>query len=224
MTWRRRPKSPATVTRSRDRFHERSKSEITGESSMASIRKEILTTASPADAWAAIRDVGALHHRLVPGFVVDTRLEPGARIVTFANGMIVNELIVDLDDDARRLAWSAVGGRLTHHNASVQVFPLGEIVGWAKAAEALRVGTVRAPPLPTRSVGRFGGNRVGKIATNARASDHVRAGDFAHPTSHRPAPRAIGCPPCYCRDLGPDSAHPGARGGADPGSTRRVNR
>jgi len=93
---------------------------------MASIRKEILTTASPADAWAAIRDVGALHQRLVPGFVVDTRLEPGARIVTFANGMVVKELIVDCDDDARRLAWSAVGGRLTHHNASAQVFPHGD--------------------------------------------------------------------------------------------------
>jgi hypothetical protein len=96
------------------------------ERNMASIRKEILTTASPADAWAALRDVGALHHRLVPGFVVDTRLEPGARIVTFGNGMVVKELIVDIDDRARRLAWAAVGGLLTHHNASAQVFPHGE--------------------------------------------------------------------------------------------------
>ena len=92
---------------------------------MASIRKEIVV-AAPADAvWAAVRDVGALHHRLVPGFVVDTRLEAGARIVTFGNGMVVRELIVDLDDDARRLVWSARGGRLTHHNASVQVFADG---------------------------------------------------------------------------------------------------
>jgi hypothetical protein len=58
----------------------------------------------------------------VPGFVVDTRLEPDARVVTFGNGMVVRELIVDLDDRARRLAWSARGGRLSHHNASVQVF------------------------------------------------------------------------------------------------------
>lgn len=92
---------------------------------MASIRKEIPTGASPADCWAAIRDVGALHHRLVPGFVVDTQLIPGARMVTFANGMTVKELIIDLDDSARRLVWSAVGGRLSHHNASVQVFPEG---------------------------------------------------------------------------------------------------
>jgi polyketide cyclase/dehydrase/lipid transport protein len=80
---------------------------------MASIRKEILIDASAEHVWAAVRDVGALHHRLVPGFVVDTRLEADARIVTFGNGMVVRELIVDLDDEARRLAWSARGGRLT---------------------------------------------------------------------------------------------------------------
>jgi carbon monoxide dehydrogenase subunit G len=92
---------------------------------MASIRKEILVEASPEHVWAAVRDVGALHKRLVPGFVVDTRLDADARIVTFANGMVVRELIVDLDDEARRLAWSARGGRLSHHNASVQVFAEG---------------------------------------------------------------------------------------------------
>ena len=92
---------------------------------MASIRKEIPLETSAENVWAAVRDVGALHHRLVPGFVVDTRLEGDARIVTFGNGMVVRELIVDIDDEARRLAWSARGGRLTHHNASVQVFADG---------------------------------------------------------------------------------------------------
>ena len=89
---------------------------------MASIRREILTKASPENVWSAIRDIGALHTRLVPGFVVDTRLEPGARIVTFGNGMVVLEPIVDIDDRDRRLVWSATGGRTTHYNASVQVF------------------------------------------------------------------------------------------------------
>ena len=70
---------------------------------MASIREEILLDARAEDVWDAVRDVGALHTRLVPGFVTDTRLEKGARIVTFANGMVVRELIVDLDDTARRL-------------------------------------------------------------------------------------------------------------------------
>ncbi len=93
---------------------------------MASIRKEIPLGAPAAEVWDAVRDIGALHTRLVPGFVTDTTLEPGARIVTFANGMVARELIVDLDDATRRLVWSAVGGRLSHHNASAQVFPDGD--------------------------------------------------------------------------------------------------
>jgi carbon monoxide dehydrogenase subunit G len=99
---------------------------------MASIRKEIVTSAAPRAVWDAIRDVGALHTRLVPGFVVDTRIEPGARVVTFANGMVVKEPIVAVDDDARRLVWSAEGGPLTHYNASVQVFDdgAGSRVAW----------------------------------------------------------------------------------------------
>jgi carbon monoxide dehydrogenase subunit G len=92
---------------------------------MASIRKEIVTSARPESVWDAIRDVGALHTRLVPGFVVDTRLEPGARIVTFANGMVLKEPIVTIDDQARRLVWTSEGGNLTHYNASVQAFGEG---------------------------------------------------------------------------------------------------
>ena len=92
---------------------------------MASIRKEIPLDVSAEHAWAALRDIGALHHRLVPGFGVDTKLEDGARVVTFGNGMGVRELIVDLDEESRRLAWSARGGQLSHHNASAQVFAEG---------------------------------------------------------------------------------------------------
>jgi len=88
---------------------------------MASIRKEIVTRARPAEVWDAVRDIGALHTRLVPGFVIATRLEPGARVVTFANGMTVREPIVTIDEQVRRLVWSAVGGSLTHYNASAQV-------------------------------------------------------------------------------------------------------
>jgi len=89
---------------------------------MATIRKEIETRAAPDEVWAAIADIGALHTRLVPGFVADTRLEPGVRIVTFANGMVVREPIVTIDAASRRLVWTAEGGRTTHYNASIQVF------------------------------------------------------------------------------------------------------
>ncbi len=89
---------------------------------MASVRKEVSVQARAEQVWEAIRDVGALHTRLVPGFVTDCRLEGNTRIVTFANGVVAREVIVDVNESARRLVWAAQGGRLTHHNASVQVF------------------------------------------------------------------------------------------------------
>lgn len=94
---------------------------------MASIRKEIVVNAPVEQVWDAVRDVGAIHERLVRGFVTDCRLEDGgaSRLVTFANGITARELIVDLDDAARRLVWSARSGRLTHHNACLQAFDEG---------------------------------------------------------------------------------------------------
>lgn len=94
---------------------------------MASIHREVHIAAEPDTVWAALRDVGALHTRLAPGFVTDTRLEEAARLVTFANGLTARELIVAVDDEARRVAWAVVGSpQLRHHNASAQVFPAGE--------------------------------------------------------------------------------------------------
>jgi hypothetical protein len=92
---------------------------------VASIHREILIDEKPENVWEALRDVGAIHTRLAPGFVTDVRLEPGARVVSFGNGMVARELIVDVDEEARRVAWSVVGGAMTHHNASAQVFPAG---------------------------------------------------------------------------------------------------
>jgi carbon monoxide dehydrogenase subunit G len=93
---------------------------------MASIHREVRIRADVETVWDALRDVGAIHRRLAPGFVTDVSLEEGARVVTFGNGLVARELIVDVDDEARRLVWSVVGGPMTHHNASAQVFPDGE--------------------------------------------------------------------------------------------------
>ena len=93
---------------------------------MATIRKEIEIARSKKFVWDAIRDVGAIHKRLVPGFVVDCKLEGDWRTVTFGNGLVVRELIVDVDDKTCRHSWSARGKPLTHHNASIQVFADGD--------------------------------------------------------------------------------------------------
>ena len=88
---------------------------------MASVRKEIVIRAAPEDVWDALRDWGALHTRLAPGFVVDTRLDGEDRIVTFFTGAVVRERFVDRDDTARRLAWSIAGEPYLHHNGVAEV-------------------------------------------------------------------------------------------------------
>lgn len=93
---------------------------------MASIHKEFFIQADPDHVWDAVRDVGAVHQRLVPGLTIDASLEGEVRTVTFANGVILRELIVSLDDASRRFAYASVGGQATHHNASIQVFSEAE--------------------------------------------------------------------------------------------------
>ena len=88
---------------------------------MASIRREITIHASPDRVWDALRDVGALHTRLAKGFVRDTTLEGETRTVTFANGNVVHERIVDVDDERRRVAWNVTDAPFVHHNASAEV-------------------------------------------------------------------------------------------------------
>jgi carbon monoxide dehydrogenase subunit G len=93
---------------------------------MASIWKEFTIDTTPEAAWDAVRDFGAAHERLFPGVLTATRLEPGARVVTFADGHELREPIVALDEERRRLAWTATGGPLAHHSASIQVIPDGQ--------------------------------------------------------------------------------------------------
>jgi hypothetical protein len=91
---------------------------------MACIHKEIVIEAPPSRVWAAVRDVGAVHERLTPGILVNTRLDGDERILTFARGAVVRELIVAVDDEKRRLAYAVVEGskRTAYHHASMQVF------------------------------------------------------------------------------------------------------
>jgi hypothetical protein len=90
---------------------------------MASIQKQASIKASAEAVWDVVRDVAAVHERFAPGFVTEVAMEGPDRWVTFGNGFKVKEVIVDLDDADRRLAYSVRSERLSHHNASFQVFP-----------------------------------------------------------------------------------------------------
>ena len=93
---------------------------------MASIHKDIPIDAAPDAVWAAARDFGNVHTRLAPGFVLDARLDGEARVVSFANGTVARELLVDCDEARRRLVYAVVSERVKQHSASVQVVADGD--------------------------------------------------------------------------------------------------
>ncbi len=93
---------------------------------MATIIKDIPIDAPPADVWDALADFGALHRRLVPGFVTACDFDGEARTITFSNGTVARELLVTSDSDHRRLVYAVVGDRVKHYSAAAQVFDDGK--------------------------------------------------------------------------------------------------
>jgi carbon monoxide dehydrogenase subunit G len=94
---------------------------------MASVTKDISINAHADAVWDAVRDFGAVHQRLNPGFVEDCKLDGNARIVTFHNGNVVREEFVDCDEARRRLVYAITGReRVNHYNGSVQVLGDGD--------------------------------------------------------------------------------------------------
>src|SRR5215470_13385680 len=94
---------------------------------MASIHKDIPIDAPAHEVWDALRDFGAVHTRLAPGFVLDAKLDGNeARIVTFSNGTVARELLVDCDDARQRLVYAVISERLKQHSASAQVIADGD--------------------------------------------------------------------------------------------------
>lgn len=158
---------------------------------MASIRRETLIDAPPDDVWSALRDWGALHERLVPGFVVDTRLDGDVRIVTFGSGTVLRERLVDLDDETRRIVWSVVDGPYAHHNASAQV--LAEEDGRARFVWI-------ADLLPDDLADSTGdamtvGTDVVRKTLEVRAEQHGGSADRPRHKYAAAAPRNSGSPP-----------------------------
>ncbi|MGV7219358.1 SRPBCC family protein [Bradyrhizobium sp. UFLA05-112] len=93
---------------------------------MASIHNDVPLNAPAHKVWDAVRDFGAVHARLVPGFVTACRLDGDARIVTFSNGSVAREVLVDCDEARQRLVYAISNERLKHYSASVQVIAEGD--------------------------------------------------------------------------------------------------
>lgn len=93
---------------------------------MASIVKDFHLSLAAEEVWDALRDFYAVHERLAPGFLTALQKEPGARVLTFANGSVAREVLVSIDDDNRRIVYTIAGDRLQYHGASAQVFADGE--------------------------------------------------------------------------------------------------
>ena len=78
----------------------------------------------PAEtAWALLRRVDLAHELFAP-VLVDGRMEGGIRTVTFANGLVVRERIVDVDEARWRIAYTVLDGLFEHHAASMQIVPV----------------------------------------------------------------------------------------------------
>ena len=90
---------------------------------MAYFRQQIDIGRPEAFVWDALRDVGALHTRLVRGFVLECEFDGQVRKLKFANGVSAAERIIDVSESDRRVSWTAISERLDHHNASAQIFP-----------------------------------------------------------------------------------------------------
>ena len=90
---------------------------------MALLRTEISIPAAPADVWDVIRDFAAGPLRMAPGFVVGCEADGDVRVVTFADGVVVRERFVELDDDERRIVYSLIGGSMQpdHDRAEMRV-------------------------------------------------------------------------------------------------------
>ena len=113
---------------------------------MTSIELTIPIDASPGTAWEAVRDFGAVHERLVPGFLTACHPDGEDRVVTFFNGAVARERLVTLDDDRRRLVYSVIDSAigLTLHQASVEVVAATDDDG--RAGTAIRWVADFLPP------------------------------------------------------------------------------
>jgi hypothetical protein len=92
---------------------------------MASITEQTMVEVSADQAWAALRDVARPHILFAP-VLKDGSIEGDVRTVTFANGMVLRERVLDVDDARRRIAYAVLKGPgIEYHHASMQILSDG---------------------------------------------------------------------------------------------------
>src|SRR5262245_23240080 len=92
---------------------------------MASIHKEVAVQVDSATAWNALRRVADAHQLFRP-VLTNARLEGDTRTATFANGMVVHERILDVDDNNHRVAYTVTDAPgMTYHHPSMEVIDRG---------------------------------------------------------------------------------------------------
>lgn len=89
---------------------------------MTSIYRELVLDTDAAHAWHALRDPADTAHAFA-GVLVDCTFDGDTRTVTFANGNVIQERIVAIDEARMRIAYTVLGGRFEHHHASIQIVP-----------------------------------------------------------------------------------------------------
>lgn len=92
---------------------------------MVTIVRDVALNLPAGEAWERLREVGKAHE-LFAGVLVDGEIDGDVRTVTFANGMVVKEQIVGVDEAQMRVAYSVVDGPFSLHAASMQVVAEGE--------------------------------------------------------------------------------------------------
>jgi hypothetical protein len=89
---------------------------------MTTLYREIPVDAGAEEVWAALRDPADVA-RVFAGVLIGARMEKDVRWVTFADGTVIEERVIAVDDTHRRLAYTVGGGRFEHHHATLQVMP-----------------------------------------------------------------------------------------------------
>lgn len=92
---------------------------------MATTVHDLALTVPADQAWAAVADVGAIDKLIT--FLGPVTVTGNIRRVDLGENGTVEELIVTVDHERRRLAYSVQSSPVgfTHHHASMQVLPAG---------------------------------------------------------------------------------------------------